>query len=485
MTSQLDDLRTGLNRGFTYGLFGDPDPFMTHVRDLGGRFVRLNLFWSQLEPAPGDFDWKAADAFFDQLQEGDEAWVTVCSSSTWATRRPTRFLPSSPAADPGRYRAFVGALVRRAAGRVRFWQCEVEPCVPMLWAGSAGDYVSHLRAFHDAVKQADPDALVGLGAAVPGAMIADGRQGDGPWADYVDRILRDGRDHFDVFDIHPYGDPYRIPELIDACRRQMARHGYGRPIVASEYNGPMPTGFPANFAALRDVLAGHRRQFLGEVPVPEGGPGAAPDDPAVVALYERAAELPETLRMFLTGCPPELVARRQRLAGRDIVARTLLLLSAGVRRTACFQIAPEGPHANPRTVRGLMFDTFALMDGDFRRHPTADVFALMSRRLATATEVRRVATPPGRYVFDVRRERGAPILVAWQDGDDHDHDHERGTGSCATGGGAEPFVWPWPAGLSAEAVDAFGAAVPFELADGVLRLPLSSDPVFVTPKEFS
>ncbi|WP_433435000.1 hypothetical protein [Nonomuraea sp. CA-141351] len=465
MATQLDDIRTGLNRGFTYGLFGDPDPFMTHARDLGSRFIRVNLFWSQLEPEPGDFDWKAADAFFDQLQDGDEAWVTVCSSSTWATRRPTRFLPSSPSTDPARYHAFVGELVRRAAGRVRFWQCEVEPCIPMLWDGTAGDYVAHLRTFHDAVKQADPGALVGLGGAVPAAMIADERQGNTLWIDYFDRILRDGGACFDVFDVHAYGDPYRIPELIEACRRQMARHGYGRPIVASEYNGPMPTAFPANFVELGDVLAMHSRMFLGQVPVSEGGPGAGPDDPAVVALYERMADLPETLQMFLTGCPPELAARRQRLSSRDIVARTLLLLSSGVRRTACFQIAPEGPHDNPRTVRGLMFDTFALLDGNGRRHPPADTFALMSRHLDTVTEVQKIDRRPGLHVFDVRRARGGPLLVAWRDVD-----------------GAEPFAWPWPS-PAAHAVDAFGAHVPFEITDGVIHLHLSIDPVFVTPKE--
>lgn len=458
----METLRTGVNRGATYGLFGAPEPFMHHVRALGGRFVRVNLFWSQIEPEPGRFDWHVVDALLDQLQDGDEVWVTVCASSPWATRRATRFLPASPAKDPAAYARFVGELVRHACGLVRFWQCEIEPNIPMLWSGDPDDYLAHLRVFHQAVKQADPGALVALGAAVPGAMTA----GNAQWTVYFDRVLAGAGDWFDVFDLHPYGDPYQIPALVEACRRQMGAHGYDRPIAASEFNGPMPTAFPANLPYLREALTVHRGQFLGETPIAEEGVLESRAQPSVTALYERMGELPRTLRMFLDGCSPELEARRFRMTGSDIVTRTMLLLAAGVRRTAVFQLAPESPYEGSRhTVRTLMFGTFALMDSAGVPHPTAATVALLSRHLRDVTEVRRlhVKGSPGLYLFGLQPE---PRLVAWRRAGDDEP--------------PVPFDWPWPL-PTAHAVDAFGADVPVKVADGHVHLSLSSTPALITP----
>lgn len=47
-------------------------------------------------------------------------------------------------------------------------------------------------------------------------------------------MLRDGSANFDVFDLHPYGDSYAVPAMIDTCRAQLAAHGCPQPIVASE-----------------------------------------------------------------------------------------------------------------------------------------------------------------------------------------------------------------------------------------------------------
>ena len=48
-------------------------------------------------------------------------------SSPWGTRVPTDFQPQSPAHDQDAYGEFVRQVVRRCAGRVRYWQCNNEP----------------------------------------------------------------------------------------------------------------------------------------------------------------------------------------------------------------------------------------------------------------------------------------------------------------------------------------------------------------------
>ena len=105
-------IRLGIVRSISYGLFGKPDAFVPQLRELGATLVRVYFFWSQVEPEPDRYTFDAVDAFLEQLDGSEEVWVTVCSSSRWATRQPTEFLPPSPAKDLDAYQRFVDRLVR-------------------------------------------------------------------------------------------------------------------------------------------------------------------------------------------------------------------------------------------------------------------------------------------------------------------------------------------------------------------------------------
>src|SRR3954467_3235359 len=111
-------IRWGIVRGISYGMFGEPDSFVPPLRKLGGGLVRVYVYWGQVEPEPGRFDWSVVDAILDQLDPAAETGVAVCSSSPWGTRQPTGFLPSSPADDLDQYGRFVAELVSRCRGRV-------------------------------------------------------------------------------------------------------------------------------------------------------------------------------------------------------------------------------------------------------------------------------------------------------------------------------------------------------------------------------
>jgi hypothetical protein len=104
---------------------------------------------------------------------------------------------------------------------------------------------------------------------------------------------------------------------------------------------------------------------------------------AMASLYERMPSLPPQLQMFMRGCPPELEAKRHRINCREVVMRNLLALASGVRRTICWNRAPEIPgYENHLSVMDLLFGKLALLDYEgtelSRRHPAADTFALWS-----------------------------------------------------------------------------------------------------------
>jgi hypothetical protein len=333
---------------------------------------------------------------------------------------------------------------------VQFWQCDNEPSnIGLTWAGTAEGYLAQLRVFHRAVKDADPEAAVVLGGATYALPAA---APDSPERRFFDQVLADGRDHFDLFDLHLYGPADRVVDDIEAARGMMRAFGYEKPLVVGEYNAPWPNLYPEATAAMEQAQ--------------EGG---------LAGLYERMADLPPQLQMFMRGCPPELEAKRDRINGRELVMRNLLALSAGVRRTACWNLAPEIPGYEDRlSVMDLLFGKFPLLGyqgTELRvRHPPADTFALLADRLAGVEGVTRVEVPgrPGLRLFQVDRRGRGRLLVVWDQRDSFSGEDQPPV----------PFDWPWPA-AGATAVDAFGRAQPAEPGDGRLRLQVSDTPLLV------
>ena len=460
-----EGIRLGIVRGISYGLFGKPDTFMPQLRELGATLVRIYVYWSQVEPDPGNFTFEVVDALLDQLDGSDEVWITVCSSSRWATQQATDFLPPSPAKDLNTYYEFVFRLVRHCAGRVHFWQCDNEPSnVGLTWLGTPQDYVAQLQVMHRAVKEADPTAAVVLGGA-PYALPASAP--DSPDRQFFDVLLRRGRDAFDVFDLHLYGPAPEILADIETVRSMMRAIGYEKPLVVGEYNAPWPNVYPEATAAMEQAIAAVAQGF--------DDIGQTPEQAALADLYERMASLPPQLQMFMRGCPPPLEAKRDRINCREIVMRNLLALSAGVRRTVCWNLAPEIPgYENALSIMDLLFGKFALLGYEGTelrcRHQSAEAFALMTEQLAGVEAVACVEVPerPDLYLFDVLRGGRGPLLVVWQQRDSFSGEDKPPV----------PFEWPWPE-THATAVDALGQKQPVELCEGRVRLHVSPTPVFV------
>jgi hypothetical protein len=204
------------------------------------------------------------------------------------------------------------------------------------------------------------------------------------------------------------------------------------------------------------------------------------------ALYARGPQLPARLRMLMDGCPPELEAKRHRIAARQLVVRTVLAAAAGVRRTAYWNLAPEVPGGHdPYQMMHLLFGKLPLLDYEdgrlTHRYPAADTFALLADRLAGATAVDRidVAHDPAVSAYRVRRTGRGPLLVAWRAGDTFDGEHEP----------PAEVELPWDgdaAGPAPQAVDALGAPVKIDIRagsprfrTGSLRFAVSVTPVLV------
>jgi hypothetical protein len=468
---QTAGVQLGIVRGISYGVFGPPAPFVAQARALGARVVRVFFTWNQIEPQPGRYDWTAVDALLGQLQPRDDLWVTVVSASRWATRQATDFLPASLPRDNAAYQMFVGALVSHCRGMVRYWQCNNEPSNPGLWSGSAEDYAGLADSFAHTVRNADPDAEIVLGGCGFDVLSATR---DAPARIFFEDVLAKAPDSFDLFDIHLYGDPRRIPFHIGNAREMLAAHGLDRPVVVGECGGPTLLGFPELEPVMQQVMG---QAFAGAEPSLDTKDLTqltdTPDRLAMRALYERMADLPPALQMFMQGCSPTLEAKRHRIACREVVTRTLLVLSSGVDLVLWWNLAPEVPNYRDRfNLMGFLSDKLALMDfvhGELtRREPAADAYARLGALLSQASGVRRLDSDAGLVAIEVDTP-GGPSVVFWLETD------------AFTGEDEPPRLieWSWP-NAAARVVDVFGASREVATADGRLSLGVGVTPLFVS-----
>jgi len=467
-----------------YGHAGVPAAqFLAPLRDLGAGFTKVYLYWQQLEPEKGRFDWTASDAFVAQLESREEGLISLFSSSQWAVQRPSSMLPPSSARDPRDYYNFVYATVSRYRGKVRYWQNDAEPNNPVFWAGTKQEFVAQLKVFSRAMKDADPGASVVVGGYdglfVPPGLVPLPGQRTAPFPqqqtglDFFDHVFREGLGDFDFFDLRLYGDPYTIVARIDYMRQRMEAFGAIKPFLCTEYGGPNLFEFPENRVYLPLIAT------WSEATTTPDSHGIPQTDThganRIGELYAKMSSLPPQTQMFMQGCSPELEARYHRIQSRGVVMRNLLAFSAGVQKTLYWDLlAASGPRDDLMTLMYGKIGLLSLENGQLRRHPTADVFKRLTQKLAGVTEVIRLTVPaqPSLFLFRAKRDARQPVHIIWERRD-------------AFSGEEAPAIsatLPWTA-PTATATDAFGATVPVQIANGSLTLPVSLTPLYIESRD--
>lgn len=219
---------------------------------------------------------------------------------------------------------------------------------------------------------------------------------------------------------------------------------------------------------------------------PTDGPdsGEPPDRRAMRALHRRLAELPPELQQFLDGCPPEVAARRDRIACRELVARVLTLFAEGVSPACYWDLAPEIPdYADPFSLIGLISARLALLDFDdgglVDAQPAAATFRLLATALKDAVAVRRISlgTRPDVHAFDVAFPPGSgrALQVLWREADPFAGDDDE----------REALEWQW-VHPELHVANAFAEAVPLPAwVSGQVAVPLTATPVLLSATPLS
>jgi hypothetical protein len=175
---------------------------------LGADTIVQLFSWRQIEPTRDQFHWQ----FPDEVVEGAGYYglnlvARIDQQPEWASTAGTSV--NAPPDDPADYARFVGRVAARYRGRVLGYIIWNEPNLAREWGGRAPDaaaYVALLRPAYEAIKAADPGALVvsaGLATNNDASVEAlDDRV-------YLQEMYSAGAaPYFDVVGAHPYGFAY-------------------------------------------------------------------------------------------------------------------------------------------------------------------------------------------------------------------------------------------------------------------------------------
>src|SRR5262249_4450474 len=210
---------------------------------------------------------------------------------------------------------------------------------------------------------------------------------------FTEYVLNEASQYFDVLDIHLSSDPYTIPARVELTRSKMAALGYTKPIISTEYNGPGFFEFPANrrYYGLLQSWS----QSLASSDAAAGSPGGKTTAGGIPGLYDQMASLAPETQMFLMGCSEPLERKLERLQAHDIVTRNVLAFSAGVEKTAFWDLWHDTSKRDDLTT--LLYGKLKLVeykDGSLTgRHHLAGVFQRMTAALDGLESVRRISVP--------------------------------------------------------------------------------------------
>lgn len=141
------------------------------LANAGIRWVRVEMSWAEVEPAPGMYRWATWDARLTRLRRLDITPVLVLNTSpAWARAAVDRNLPTAPPARPEDFARFAAAVAQRYSTLVRYYQIWDEPNIAPHWGNREADPLGYLRllqAAASALRENDPDAVILSAALAP------------------------------------------------------------------------------------------------------------------------------------------------------------------------------------------------------------------------------------------------------------------------------------------------------------------------------
>ncbi|MDX1412795.1 MAG: hypothetical protein R3293_01310 [Candidatus Promineifilaceae bacterium] len=141
------------------------EPDLALVDKMGFGWVKQKFAWREIEGLEkGKFDWYRPDRIVDKVEKaGLNLVVRLDKQPFWSEPADNIFQDNGPPADMQDFGDFCGAVAERYQGRIAAYQVWNEPNLSREWGDrspNAAEYVELLKVCYQAIKKADPEAIV-------------------------------------------------------------------------------------------------------------------------------------------------------------------------------------------------------------------------------------------------------------------------------------------------------------------------------------
>ncbi|GAP62504.1 hypothetical protein ARMA_0927 [Ardenticatena maritima] len=168
-TSDFMDVMTSPDYGMQAFMWWRPE--VAHrdlglIRDAGFRWVKQDFAWREIEgAAKGAFDWSRPDRIVEMAHDefGLKILARVDRQPAWANPNCTGGGEMGPPQNLQDYADFLYAMASRYKGRIAAYSIWNEPNLAREWCNqppNPAEYVEMLRVAYNAIKSADPNAIV-------------------------------------------------------------------------------------------------------------------------------------------------------------------------------------------------------------------------------------------------------------------------------------------------------------------------------------
>jgi hypothetical protein len=200
------------------------------VQEMGFTWVKQKFAWREIEGIEkGQFDWYRSDYIVDYVEDaGLKMIVRLDRQPFWSEPADNQWQDNGPPANIQDFADYCGAVAGRYRGRIQAYQVWNEPNLSREWGGrppNPAEYTALLKACYEAIKAADPAAIVVTAGLAPTG--TDSEQAI-PDTTFLQGMYDAGAaDYFDVLGLNApgYAAP---PELDPAIAAADPRYGGGR-----------------------------------------------------------------------------------------------------------------------------------------------------------------------------------------------------------------------------------------------------------------
>jgi hypothetical protein len=186
------------------------------VDEMGFDWVKQNFAWREIEGIEkGEFDWYRPDRIVDKAERADlNLVIRLDRQPFWSEPEDNLWHENQP---PGNYQDFgdfCGAVAGRYKGRIAAYQVWNEPNLAREWGSkppNAAEYTQMLKLAYQAIKKADPNALVISAGMAPTTELS---QRAVPDTQFIQSMYDAGaKPYFDLLGAHGAG--YKAPPEMD------------------------------------------------------------------------------------------------------------------------------------------------------------------------------------------------------------------------------------------------------------------------------